>query len=191
MSESRTKGFAQRLIYEPGYHIHPEFDMVHTRHLITERRNKKKQFSLMLAPMVDMFSILVIYLLMNFSSSGEIFFVAKAVQIPKATTGQPMRSLPLISIVGNNVMFDSEEPGRLGQTMTEQEVNDGEVPKLRRMLRQFQTFETQLNPDKPFKGEINLQAGVNTSVDDVKKIMKVLISEGWTGINFVVDPSTN
>lgn len=190
MSESKTKGFAQRLIYEPGYHIHPQFDMVHTRHLIVERRNKKKQFSLMLAPMVDMFSILVIYLLMNFSSSGEIFFVAKAVQIPKASKGTPMRSLPLISIVGNTVMFDSEEPGRLGQTVTEQELNDGEMPKLRRMLRQFQALETQIHPDKPFKGEINLQAGETTPVDDVKKIMKILIAEGWTGINFIVDPST-
>jgi biopolymer transport protein ExbD len=189
MADGRTRGFAQRLVQTPGYHIHPQYDLVHTRHLLDSRRHSKKKFALMLAPMVDMFSILVIYLLMNFSSSGEIFFVAKNLTLPKATKGTPMKSFPLISIIGQNVVFDAEQSEPNGSPVSVQELNDEKSPRLRSLLKHIQSIDAQIHPGRPFKGEINLQAGINTPVEDVKKVMRVLISEGWTAINFIVDPS--
>jgi biopolymer transport protein ExbD len=188
MSASRIKGMSARLVQTPGYHIHPQYDLVHVRHLLEERRNRRKGFTLMLAPMVDMFSILVIYLLMNFSSDGDVFFVSKDVPLPHAARGTPMHSLPLISIVGPNVMFDAEKSEN-GLPSSIQELNDEKVPQLRDLLKRVQALQAQITPGQPFKGEINLQAGINTPADEVKKVMRVLISEGWSGINFVVDPS--
>ncbi|HMN67312.1 MAG TPA: biopolymer transporter ExbD [Bdellovibrionales bacterium] len=184
---AKIRGNSGRLIKPPGYHLLPEWDLTHLRHVIETRRYKKAGFSLSLAPMVDMFSILVIYLLMNFSSSGEIFFVSKDIVLPRAVKGVPMASHPLISIVGQQVMFDAEKvEGQAGVTTTES--NDGESPKLRAMLRRIKRIERQISPDKAFRGQVNLQAGQETDVDEVKKVMRVLIEEGWTGINFVVDP---
>ncbi len=187
MAGAEVKGHAHRLIQPPGYHLHPQWDLVHLRHLVNYRRKKKSKFALSLAPMVDMFSILVIYLLMNFSSSGEIFFISKDIVLPRAVKGVAMESFPLISIVGSNVVFDAEKvEGKSGVSVTE--FNDGEMPKLRDMLKRIKRIEGQIDPSKPFKGQVNLQADNATNVDEVKKVMRVLIQEGWTGINFVVDP---
>jgi biopolymer transport protein ExbD len=188
MAQDRVRGFSRRLIETPGYHIHPQYDLVHTRQIVFERIHKKRGFTLLLAPMVDLFSILVIYLLMNFSSSGEVFFISKDLQLPKASKGTPLQNLPLISVVGSNVLFDAEKADD-GKPVSVQELNDEKVPRLRELLKHVQNIRAQIEPGKPFKGEINLQAGVNTPFDDVKKVMRVLIAEGWTGINFVVDPS--
>lgn len=189
MSQVFVKGFAGRMIQTPGYHIHPQYDLAHTRHWVHDRAHRKRGFTLMLAPMVDMFSILVIYLLMNFSSNGEIFFLSKDVRLPKASKGTPLQSLPLVSIVGPNVIFDADKNTGGGGNVSVTELNDGNNPKLREMLKRMQLLAGQIHPGKPFKGEINLQAGQTTQFDDVKKVMRVLMAEGWTGINFVVDPS--
>ncbi len=185
MSSDKVKGLAPRLISVPGYHIHPEYDLVHLRHLIETRRSHKNKFTLNLAPMVDMFSVLVIFLLMNFSSSGDAFFVSQNLTLPKATQGKPMVSLPLIAVVGNKVIFnvETEEKTKF------EEINDEKVPRLRAWLQKYKTFKKQMSPDAKFEGKINLQADVNTPVEEIKKVMRVLMNEGWTGINFVVDPS--
>lgn len=187
MASNKTKGSGQRLIAIPGYHIHPQYDLHHTRHLLEERKNHKKSFGLSLAPMVDMFSILVIYLIMNFSSSGEVFFVSKDITIPKAHKGIAMQSFPLLSVVKGKVMFETEsEPGKSGLYV--EELNDGQVPKLRENLKRIRSMEVQIGGEASFKGQVNVQADVNTEIEDVKKVMRVLVDEGWTAINFIVEP---
>lgn len=180
--DSKVKGSTHRVITTPGYHIKPQYDLVHTRHILDEKRTKKKTFQLMLAPMVDMFSILVIYLIMNFSTDGEIFFISRDLTIPRASTGQVMQNNPLISVVGSNIVFDALE-----NKGTVTEVNNEQAPQLRAALRRIKQNEMSLG-GKTFKGQVNLQADEKTSVEDVKKVMRVLIDEGWTGINFVVNP---
>lgn len=180
MASDGVKGNARRLIQTPGYHIHPQYDLVHTRHIIDGKRNKKTSFHLNLAPMVDMFSILVIYLIMNFSTDGEIFFISKDVKLPIASTGKPMQSNPLISVVENSIIFES------ATGISTQEPNDGSVPKLRQTLKRIKSIEAQLGDLGGDKAQINLQGDLNTPVEEVKKVMRVLIEEGWTGINFIV-----
>lgn len=184
------KGNSKRLIKVPGYHIHPQFDMVHTRALIEERRHKKRSFSLSLAPMVDMFSILVIYLLMNFSSSGEVFFVSKDIVIPKATKGTPMKSFPLLSVVNGRVSFEAEALAGGQGPVTGEELSAPDLPKLREMLQHLKKLSNQISAGEEARNQVNIQADENTPVDDVKKVMRVLVDEGWTGINFIVDPSS-
>ena len=185
MSDSdKVKGSFHRVITTPGYHILPQYDLSRTRHIINEKRNKKKGFHLNLAPMVDMFSILVIYLIMNFSSEGEIFFISKDLKIPQASAGRPMQSYPLISVVKSQIVFDSIDGGG-----TVAEVNDQNVPRFRASLRKIRSIEESVGGPSAFKGKVNLQADELTPVEDIKKVMRVLIEEGWTGINFVVAPA--
>ncbi len=185
MASNKTKGHGARLIQVPGYHIHPQYDLIHLRNLLHARRNKAQSFHLNLAPMVDMFSILVIYLIMNFSTTGEVFFISKSVVLPKASKGIPMESYPLLSLVGDNVVFDAENIE--GKPLYIEEPNDQKVPQLREVLRKIRSIEAEIGGNKNFKGQVNLQADENTSIENVKKIMRVLIEENWTGINFIVE----
>lgn len=187
MSSEKVKGHTHRLIQVPGYHLHPQFDMTHTRHLVEHRKAKKKDFTLNLAPMVDMFSILVIYLIMNFSSNGEVFFVSKDIKLPKASKGQALQSYPLISVVKDKVMFDAENKEG-GAPLYVEDIKDGQLPEFRKMLKQVRDIEKQIGGVEHFRGKVNLQADEATPIEDVKKVMRVLIDEGWTGINFIIDP---
>lgn len=43
---------------------------------------------LLLTALIDAFSILVIFLLMNFSSTGEILFLSKNMELPKSSQSE-------------------------------------------------------------------------------------------------------
>jgi len=189
VASNKTQGSAKRLIEVPGYHLHPRFDLVHTRHILDQRFHTKKGFHLNLAPMVDMFSVLVIYLIMNFSATGEVFFVNKDIKIPQIKKGEAMQSFPLVSLVKDKVFFDAEgADGR--QDIYVEEINDGNSPQLRAKLKQLKNIEEQIGGASNFKGQVNIQADDKMDADEVKKIMRLLVEEGWTTINFIIEPGT-
>lgn len=141
----------------------------------------------MLTPLVDLFSILVIYLIMNFSSTGEVYFIAKDIKIPEVTKGTPLQSFPLVSIVDNKILFDAM--GSNKKSIFVEELSDGVNTRLRETLRLYKKIEEQIVGTESFKGQINIQADKNIDAEEVKKAMRILIEEGWTTINFVVEPN--
>src|SRR3954447_13945932 len=62
--------------------------------------------SLMLASLVDMFTIIVIFLLMNFSANGEVLYMSKDIKLPDAFHGAQLERAPVISVSPDSVTFD-------------------------------------------------------------------------------------
>lgn len=176
------KGHHTRVISPPGYHIEPKYDLHFFRH---KRKKGQKEFndSLNLTAMIDMFSILVVFLIMNFSSTGEIFFISKDIKLPEAGHARPIENAPLISIVGNTITLEAE---KLGENPVYLEEKDANLPRLKSKLQQMRIMAQTVNPGQPFKGQVNVQADINTPVVYIKRVMNTLISEGWTGVNFAV-----
>lgn len=172
-----------RTVYPPGYRVKSKYDLEGFRAYVDGKKHAAGgSFALPLTPLIDLMSILVIYLLMNFSATGEIFFINKdQVVLPNALHARPLESLALISILKDRVVFEAQQAG--GKTIQFEE-SDLELPQLRARLQQLKVLEQQIHPDKPFKGMANIQADQDLPLEMVKRTMTVLISEGWTGINF-------
>src|SRR5437016_5381561 len=117
----------KRLIKKPGYHIHPRFDLRSFRERRAEKGKRSSDFSLSLTAMIDMFSTLVIFLLLNFSATGEAFFVNKNVIIPSAAHARPLESAPLISIGKDSVTLDANVVGGNLMNLSDQ---DDSMPQL-------------------------------------------------------------
>lgn len=180
---AEVKGHGRRIIEAPGYRLHPQYDL----HRLRRRRHgggtKNANHELPLTSMIDMFSILCIFLLMNFSSTGEIFFISKDIKIPAANHSRPIDSNPLISITAKTVTLDAE---KIGDRDFSAEDKTGDLEKLRARLQQIRIFQETIHPGQPFKGNVNIQADENLSILHIKRVMNSLIAEGWTGINFAV-----
>ena len=61
-------------------------------------------FTLMLTSMVDMFSMLVVFLLQTFSSSPEIM-VTKGIQIPDSITPSVVKEAPVLALSKDGNMY--------------------------------------------------------------------------------------
>lgn len=180
---AKIKGSFSRIIKSPENHIVAQYDMRMTRKRKIEKRQAGNgQHVLPLTSMIDMFSMLVIFLLLNFSSTGEIFFINKKMKLPEAVHARPLETKPLISISDNKVFFDAKTVGQNPITLEETDLNN--MPQLREALRKVKSLNLATRPNQEFKGEVNVQSDEKTPIVYIKRVMNVLISEGWSGINF-------
>lgn len=177
------EGSHSRTIRTPGYHIRPKYDLPQLRKKINSQEDRDLDVVLPLTSMIDMFSMLVIFLLLNFSATGEAFFVNKDIKLPKALNARPLESLPIISITKDTVSLDSNV---VGSYSTEVSLS-AHMPKLVAALQNLKQLQSNLvEAGIQPKTQINIQADQSTPIIYVKRVMNILISEGFTGINFAV-----
>lgn len=153
------------------------------RHLINRRRKrsagkKSTEFVLMLTSMVDMFSILVIFLLQTFSNSPEIITL-KDVNLPDSLTPSAVKSAPVLAISKSGDIF-------LDQKLIGSAKEITSAP--RKLLDQLQSIRKNWKSyhKEDFSGEINFQADKDTSSALVSQVMGLLTSTEFQSIQLAV-----
>lgn len=169
-------------IVKPGYHIRPKFDLHGLRQRRTGSSKGHIAGELPLTSMIDMFSILVIYLLMNFSTTGEIFFINKNLALPRATKSNPLTTGPLISVVNEGFLLDAPPEYDAGSTVKDNSLALDTIAEKLKLLKQRATDKNMTTDNR-----VNIQAGEDTPIGSIKRAMTASVSAGWTNINFVVE----
>lgn len=154
------------------------------RHLVARahqksRRKKMLLVGLTLTSMVDMFSLLVIFLLQTFSASPELMIVAKNVELPTASTGTEIKDAPVLSLSEAEVFLDQK---RVGATA---ELLKNPAPLMEK-LEEIRGRWQGAHPGKAFPGEINLQAHRGLSSVVVSQFMAMLPSQAYGSIQLAV-----
>src|SRR5438552_489597 len=139
----------KRTIVKPGYHLKPKYDLKGLRKHLHHGTPPSIIVELPLTSMIDMFTILVIFLLMNFSATGEIFFIQKNIKLPEATHIRPLESAPLISVSTQGVTLEAQN---VGDNPLKLEESDQNLPKLAAALKQIKAIEETIHPGEAFKG---------------------------------------
>lgn len=77
-------------------------------HRLLSRANGKREMvaTLSLTAMVDMFTVLVIFLLQSYSSTGEIIYIPKEVVLPKAAQIKELKPSVVVTISRKEVLLD-------------------------------------------------------------------------------------
>lgn len=153
------------------------------KHLINRRRRKMwgikaAGFTLMLTSMVDMFSMLVVFLLQTFSSSPEIL-VTKGVELPTSITPSQVKEAPVIALSRDGNLYLDQK--LVGTTKEVSKKPDILLKKLNVIKREWAGSHTS-----PFTGEINLQADREIKSTTVALIMGVLTSSQFQSIELAV-----
>ena len=166
-----------------GYSELDKGSVTFERHLIF-RRQKKKNWKkgllvgLMLTSMVDMFSMLVCFMLQTFSSTPEVL-ITKGLELPTSLTPSMVKEAPVISISKEGVFFDQKLVGDVQKIMRRPGLLTGKLISARKAW-------AKANPGKAFDGEINLQADREISSAVVSKFMGILTSQHYSSIQLAV-----
>ncbi len=148
-------------------------------------RGKKQGYaSLMLTSLVDMFTIIVIFLLMNFSANGEVLYMSKDIKLPDAYHGAQLERAPVISVSNDAVTFDGKMLISTADLARGDVLN---VPELEDALRDEKRRYEQIHandPDHPFKGLVNVQADRRIAFKVIKRVMFACNQSGFGNINF-------
>lgn len=94
-------------IHSPGPHL---YESIPFKHLGGKGKHGKKSVtaSLNLTAMVDMMTMLVVFLLMTFSATGEILMVQKGIVLPDAENKTQLLRAPIITITKDAITFNGE-----------------------------------------------------------------------------------
>ncbi len=154
------------------------------KHLINRKRKKswgKKAavYALMLTSMVDMFSMLVVFLLQTFSSSPEIL-INKGVTLPNSITASEVKEAPVLAIAKDgNLYLDQKLVGKTSLIVKN--------PKnLMKELNEIKNTWAQRHSGVPFPGEVNLQADKEVPSTTVSNVMGILTTGQFHSIELAV-----
>lgn len=75
----------------------------------SDRHRRSVVADLLLTALIDAFSILVIFLLMSFSSNGEILFMGKGIELPNARTAEVLERNPVVKVEEGRIFLEEKE----------------------------------------------------------------------------------
>ncbi len=148
-------------------------------------RGKKGGYAeLMLTSLVDMFTIIVIFLIQNFSASGDVLYMSKDIKLPYAVHGAQLERAPVVSVSADAVTLDGKQIAQT-EDLTKSDVLN--VPELEDALREQKRVYDQIHandPEHPFRGLVNVQADKKIAFKVIKKVMFACNQSGFGNITF-------
>lgn len=147
-------------------------------------RGKKGAYAeLQLTSLVDVMTMIVIFLLANFNANGEILFMSKDIHLPEAHHGAELERAPVVALSAETLSLDGT---RVADTADLEKGDVWNVPALEEALRDEKRKYEQAHQgdDKPFKGLINIQADRKVQFKIIKRVMFSCNQAGYGNINF-------
>ncbi len=126
---------------------------------------------LLLTALIDAFSILVIFLLMSFSSTGEIISVGKGMELPNAKQGETLERTPILKVDGDKFYLESKEvhPKDMTQALLD-------------LRKDFQRH----SPGQEFPSTMTLQADRRVKYEVLNQVVVAAAQAGISDIKFAV-----
>lgn len=179
-------------------------------HKLLRRKGAKRSLVVVLSltAMVDMFTVLAIFLLQNYSVTGEILYLPKEVVLPKANRIVDLKPAMVITVSTQHIYIDKEK------IVSYAEINQSKdwlIPSFRDQAKlylekarqkqenQFQAkfkkvVEKTIGDEKkdPLAwSRVTIQADKDVEFVNLKKIMYSLYQAGAGPINFAVTKELN
>lgn len=184
-------------IYKPGQR--------HRYHNILKRRGGKRSVTavLSLTAMVDMFTVLVVFLLQNYNTTGEILYIPKEVVLPKANRVLELKPSLVVTVSSKEILIDTTPVATFEEVKAS---TDWVIPKLRdeakiliekARVEQEAKLQNQLTKvvnttlgkdeeDPEAWRKVTIQADKDIDYLTLKKIMYSVYEAGGGPINFAV-----
>jgi biopolymer transport protein ExbD len=147
---------------------------------------KNANADLQLTSMVDMFTLLVIFLLANFSATGDVLFMSKEIQLPTASHGTDIERAPVVAITDQFIGLEGQKVVDVDQISHDEILNIQQLEDSLRDMKKREEFVHQLDKEHQFDGKINIQSDKHTHFKIIKRVMYSCAMAGYGNINFAV-----
>ena len=154
---------------------------------------KSTNADLNVVPMVDMMTMLVIFLLQQFSATGEILYMQKDIRLPDARHGQLIEVAPVVAISAAQVVVSGQKVADVADLDRDPTaVISPLVEKLRDEKKRWEFIhQNDVDRDKNWKGEVNVQADVKVPFRVVRRVMASAAEAGYGNVNFATMEEAN
>ena len=142
--------------------------VIHPKH---GKSKREVNAELLLTALIDAFSILVIFLLMSFSSTGDLLFISKDTELPKAAKTEVLERNPVVKLEDGKLYVEDKE-------ITQDQLI-GELIALR---KQF----AETRPNEEYPGILTVQADRRVKYEVLNQLVLGASAAGFGDIRFAV-----
>jgi len=146
--------------------------------------SKAVDVSIPLVPFIDFLIVLVVFLLISFSASGELLAQKANLKMPKANNVVDIDISPVIAVDPVVITLDGR---RMADTATL--AADPKVERIEQLIQDLETLKRNwsiLHPQEPFPGQVIMQADVSIDYRVIKKLMFSTAQAGYANVSFAV-----
>lgn len=173
--------------------------------ILSKRKGKRSVAALLsLTAMVDMFTVLVIFLLQNFSGDQQYLIVHKDIKLPKAESTKDLKPAFVVTISKTEVILDKtviatvDEVKNQGEEWMITKLKDqltealqkAKIENTAKFQKQIQdvvnSTKGQIDSEQNSWNKITIEADKDVDFLTVKKVMYTVTESGAGEINFAV-----
>jgi biopolymer transport protein ExbD len=155
------------------------------RERVSGHGRKSVDHQIPLIPFIDFLIVLVIFLLMSFSASGELVAQQPTITMPTAKNTEQIEVSPIVAVDERVITLDGT---RVADTQTQGQAAqvDRIEPLIQGLEAEKRKWET-IHPSEPFAGQVIVQADRNIDFRVVKKVMFSAAAAGYGNVSFAVN----
>jgi len=170
-------------VQEPGRRLLHHIRLKFVREKAAGHGRRSTNAGLSLTSMIDFLIVVVVFLLMTFSASGETP-MAKGVHLPEAANAIDMIDAPMVAINGSQILVDGSPAGNTRAIEDSKRLQ--RIDELFNLLKGKREVWKQLHPGKDFPGVVVLQVDQDVQAVVVKSVFQTAAFAGYPNISFMV-----
>lgn len=172
-------------VHQPGRVLLHRVPLKFVRDRVAGGGRKGVDVSIALVPFIDFLIVLVVFLLMSFSASGELLAQKPTITMPDATHAVDLEPQPVIAIDNRVVTLDGRRVAD-AQSLAQ----SAEMERIEQLVQDLETLKRNwsvLHPSDPFTGSVILQADQKVDFRVIKKVMFSAGQAGYSNVSFAVN----
>lgn len=185
--------------------IHPPGERYrYNKHMKKKKGKRETAAVLQLTAMVDMFTVLVVFLLQNYNVTGQVIYIPKEVVLPKAESTKELKPAVVVTISDKEVLLDktamiSGDDLKAQENWMIEPLHKGVIEAIkvakeeyeRSLQKKLQTAveaaRGEAEKDPTPWNKVTIQADKGIDFLTVKKVMYTITEAGAGEINFAVN----
>ena len=172
-------------IHKPGKVLLHHIPLKFVHDAVAGGGRKSVDLSIPLVPFIDFLIVLVVFLLMSFSASGELVAQQPSITMPDAVNTDILEIAPIIAIDPRVVTLDGL---RMADTSTL--AQSAQLDRIEQLVQNLETLKRNwsiLHPTGSFDGVVIVQADKEIDFRVIKKVMFSAAQAGYTNVSFAVN----
>ncbi|HHL40023.1 MAG TPA: hypothetical protein ENJ37_05915 [Deltaproteobacteria bacterium] len=158
------------------------------------RRSRLAAAALTLTSMMDMFTIILLFLLKSYSAEGEIYTMHPSLTLPVSISTEKPRLKLLIQLTSKHILIEGEPVVTVAEALRDfkPKTDDPEHLLIRPLLAALDRntekveFIARTNPDVKFTGEVMIQGDRSIPFALLEKVMYTCGQAGYYDISLAV-----
>ena len=172
-------------IKRPGPVLLHNVPLRFVRGRVAGHSRKSVDQSIPLIPFIDFLIVLVVFLLMSFSASGELVAQQESISLPEASETDQIEIAPVIAIDDRVITLEGE---RVADTQTQ--LASAQVDRIEPLIEGLEALKRNwetIRPTEPFEGKVIIQADEQTDFRVLKKVMFSAAQAQYGSVSFAVN----